>query len=92
MFVNLITIMLFWIDKRAAINRESRISEKTLLMFCLIGGTPGAFFAQQRFRHKTQKEPFRTLMILIALVQVLLLGLFLVKPEIFANFIREIHL
>lgn len=90
--VNIITIALFWIDKRAAINRASRISEKTLLVFCLIGGTPGAFFAQQRFRHKTQKEPFRTLMILIAVLQVLLIGLALIKPELVHEFIGEMRL
>lgn len=36
-----------------------RISENTLLFWSLIGGWPGAWWASQRFRHKTQKNSFR---------------------------------
>jgi uncharacterized membrane protein YsdA (DUF1294 family) len=39
-----------------------------------IGGTIGAFVAAQRLRHKTYKEPFRTNLRVIALVQVLALA------------------
>lgn len=90
--VNLVTVALFWVDKQAAIKRQYRISEKTLLIFALIGGTPGAFFAQQRFRHKTQKEPFRTLLILIAFLQVALIALYTIKPDLVIDFLKEIRI
>lgn len=35
----------------------------------MIGGTPGAFLARHWFRHKTRKQPFSTLLILIAVIQ-----------------------
>jgi uncharacterized membrane protein YsdA (DUF1294 family) len=40
----------------------------------LIGGTPGAIAAQQLVRHKTRKEPFRSLLWGIAAAQGLLLA------------------
>ncbi|TVP51811.1 MAG: DUF1294 domain-containing protein, partial [Halomonas sp.] len=43
------------VDKKAAINRRQRVSEKTLHLLGLLGGWPGALLAQQRLRHKTQK-------------------------------------
>jgi uncharacterized membrane protein YsdA (DUF1294 family) len=63
----------FWLDKRAAQRGLWRTPESTLLMFALIGGAPGAIAGQQLFRHKTRKEPFRTLLWLIASAQSALL-------------------
>lgn len=34
-----------------------------------IGGTPGAFAGQRVLRHKTQKQPFGTYLLLIAIAQ-----------------------
>jgi uncharacterized membrane protein YsdA (DUF1294 family) len=36
-----------------------RVPERTLLFVSLIGGWPGAWWASQRFRHKTKKRSFR---------------------------------
>jgi uncharacterized membrane protein YsdA (DUF1294 family) len=47
------------LDKAAARTGRWRISEKTLLLLGLMGGWPGAIVAQQGFRHKTSKQPFR---------------------------------
>jgi len=46
-------------DKRAAIKKRRRVSEKTLHWLALLGGWPGAWCAQQQLRHKTQKTAFR---------------------------------
>lgn len=46
------------VDKRAAIRRERRTSEFTLLIFGLAGGWPGGLLAQQVLRHKTSKTSF----------------------------------
>ena len=47
-------------DKSAAVRRGQRIPEKTLLLLTLLGGWPGAVLAYRFFRHKTQKQPFKT--------------------------------
>ncbi len=49
----------YWLDKRLAQNGARRISERNLLLIGLLGGWPGAFAAQQIFRHKTQKRRFQ---------------------------------
>ncbi len=41
---------------------ERRIPERTLLGVVLAGGGPGGVAAQQWLRHKTRKEPFRSLL------------------------------
>ncbi|WP_404470761.1 DUF1294 domain-containing protein [Vreelandella venusta] len=56
---SLTTYAVYAIDKRAAIKRRRRVSEKTLHWLALIGGWPGAWCAQQWLRHKTQKTTFR---------------------------------
>lgn len=57
---NLLAFGLFAADKRAAIAGASRTPEDTLLLVSLLGGSPGAWAAQEIFRHKTRKQPFRT--------------------------------
>lgn len=52
---------LFWFDKTQARNGDWRVRELTLLGAALFGGV-GAWFAQHLLRHKTRKQPFRTLL------------------------------
>jgi len=68
--LNLWTFASFWHDKRQAIAGGRRISEGSLLLLALLGGTPGAFATRRMFRHKTRKQPFVTQLWLIALVQI----------------------
>ncbi|MBC7522327.1 MAG: DUF1294 domain-containing protein [Sandarakinorhabdus sp.] len=46
-----------------------RVPEAALLGLAAIGGSIGAPVAQRRVRHKTQKQPFATYLVLIAGVQ-----------------------
>jgi len=62
------TIAAFGEDKKRATRGEWRISESTLLSLALIGGSPGALWARKRFRHKTRKQPFATLLDLVAML------------------------
>lgn len=72
--INVVTFAVFAWDKYSAIDGEWRIPEQTLLLLAFVGGTPGAIVAQQKLRHKTRKQPFRSLLILIASLHVLLLA------------------
>lgn len=62
---NLITLIVFGIDKFLARTRRQRIGEKTLICMAIAGGSVGAVFAQKLFRHKTQKFPYLFWIILI---------------------------
>ena len=73
--INAVAFGGFWLDKRAAERGQRRTPESTLLTLAVLGGTSGAIAAQQILRHKTRKEPFRTLLWLIAGAQAVLLGI-----------------
>jgi uncharacterized membrane protein YsdA (DUF1294 family)/cold shock CspA family protein len=55
---SLLTYYFYWDDKRRAKRNEWRIPEANLHLWALVGGWPGAFIAQQQFRHKTKKVSF----------------------------------
>lgn len=59
LLINLLTYGLFYIDKKRAIKNKTRISEKTLLTFSVLGGGLGAWIGMKQFRHKTQKVKFK---------------------------------
>jgi uncharacterized membrane protein YsdA (DUF1294 family) len=54
-----LTFVLYRHDKSRALAGGWRVREKTLHFFELIGGWPGAFFAQRRLRHKCSKARFQ---------------------------------
>jgi uncharacterized membrane protein YsdA (DUF1294 family) len=56
-----VTFVVYGMDKSAAQSGRWRTPEATLHLLALVGGWPGAFFAQRAFRHKTKKQPFRTI-------------------------------
>lgn len=58
LLINGITFLLFGIDKWFAVHQKWRIAEKTLLGFCIIGGSVGALFAMFIFKHKIAKPSF----------------------------------
>lgn len=70
--VNLLTYVLFFWDKLMAMRGGWRVPEKTLLMWAFLGGSPLAKVAQRLMRHKTRKEPFRSHLNRIILVQCIL--------------------
>lgn len=57
-FVNLLTIIIYGIDKLLAKKHLFRISENCLFLLSLIGGSLGALIGMQLFRHKTKKFKF----------------------------------
>ncbi|MGE4509124.1 MAG: DUF1294 domain-containing protein [Eubacteriaceae bacterium] len=71
--INLITFFLFGIDKSKARKDKWRISEKALLLFCLVGGSLGGAIGMRYFKHKTRKKIFWIGVPVIFLLQVFLL-------------------
>lgn len=56
--LSFITFLAYQTDKAAAKNGRWRTPEQTLHLLALAGGWPGAWVAQQLFRHKTKKRSF----------------------------------
>jgi uncharacterized membrane protein YsdA (DUF1294 family) len=75
-FINLLTFAAFGLDKRKAVKSRWRISEKTLLLMGLAGGSAGQIAGMKLFRHKTQKWYFRLCSILFAVLHIALLYVF----------------
>lgn len=74
---NLIGLVLMILDKRFAESGARRISESTLLGWAFLGGAIGTFAASRLVRHKTRKQPFAARMMSILLLEIILLGLWI---------------
>lgn len=70
LLANVLTLVIYGMDKMAARKAWRRVPEFTLLMFGVVGGWPGAIAGQQLFRHKTQKQPFKTYFIISVLLSI----------------------
>ncbi|MEZ8201129.1 DUF1294 domain-containing protein [Vibrio splendidus] len=68
--IGVVTFFVYAKDKRAAINGNWRVPEKTLHTFSVVGGWLGALIAQDKLRHKTQKQPFRSIYWLTVVINV----------------------
>ncbi|SHK28356.1 Uncharacterized membrane protein YsdA, DUF1294 family [Marinobacter antarcticus] len=79
--VSLLLFVMYWIDKRAAQRGVQRTAEKTLHIFELCCGWPGALMAQQVFRHKTRKGSYQYVFWLAVLANLGALGWLLIAPE-----------
>ncbi|HSN72296.1 MAG TPA: cold shock and DUF1294 domain-containing protein [Steroidobacteraceae bacterium] len=56
---SLLTFIIYGFDKSAAMNGRHRTPETTLHILSLVGGWPGAFYAQHTMRHKSRKREFQ---------------------------------
>lgn len=72
--INVISFLVYGLDKWKARNEKYRISERTLLLLAAVGGSIGAYAGMQIFRHKTQKAKFYLGVPAIILLQI---GVFL---------------
>ena len=70
--VNTLTFLLYGIDKYKATKARWRISEATLLMMAVIGGSIGAWAGMRLWHHKTMHKKFKYGIPLIILLQVAL--------------------
>jgi uncharacterized membrane protein YsdA (DUF1294 family) len=69
LLVNIMAFSLMGMDKRKAKKNQFRISERTLFMSAIVGGTPGSIAGMYVFRHKTRHPSFKIGMPVILLLQ-----------------------
>lgn len=75
--INLLSLILMFVDKQKAKRRKWRIRESTLIFSALIGGSIGMLLGMYLFRHKTRHPKFFIGVPVILILQVLLvIGLF----------------
>jgi len=86
--MSLIAFIVYAIDKSAAQNGRWRTRESTLHLFSLMGGWPGAFFAQTKLRHKSSKQEFKSLYWVTVVFN--LGGLFWLHTESGTNFLNNV--
>ena len=70
--VNITTFLVYGIDKYKAKKERWRISEATLLLMAVIGGSIGAWAGMRLWHHKTMHKKFKYGIPLIIIMQVAL--------------------
>ena len=76
--INILTFLLYGIDKWKAQRDKWRIPEDTLIWLAIVGGSIGALLGMYLFRHKTKHKKFTLGIPAIILVQAVI-GYFLLK-------------
>lgn len=71
--INIVTFLLYGIDKWKAKRARWRIPESVLLGMAMLGGSIGAWMGMRTWHHKTQHKKFRYVVPAILVVQVILL-------------------
>ena len=74
--INLVSFMMFGIDKSKARRGQWRISEATLLAVAAIGGSIGAWMGMKVWHHKTLHSKFRYGVPIMLLAHIALMAYF----------------
>ena len=72
--INIVTFLVYGMDKLKAKQGSWRISEATLLILAIIGGSIGALLGMKVWRHKTMHKKFKYGLPLILIIQIILIG------------------
>ena len=70
-FINIITYIIYAIDKYKSMHHKWRITESTLILLALIGGSEVELIAMYTVRHKTKHNKFRIGLPVILAVQII---------------------
>ena len=77
--INILTFIVFGIDKWKAAHSKWRIPEATLLMLAVIGGSIGALLGMKTWHHKTKHLKFIYGVPAILIIQLIITGYILFK-------------
>ena len=72
--INVVTFLVYGLDKWKAKQGSWRISEATLLILAAIGGSIGALLGMNVWRLKTMHKKFKYGLPLILIIQIILIG------------------
>ena len=72
--VNVLTFLVYGIDKWKARQGKWRISEATLLLFAVSGGSIGAWLGMRVWRHKTMHKKFKYGIPAILMIHIIIIG------------------
>ena len=72
--VNILAFLVYGIDKWRAKKGKWRISEATLLLLAVIGGSIGAWLGMKVWHHKTMHKKFKYGVPAILIIQIILIG------------------
>lgn len=75
--INIAGMVSMSLDKNRAIRHRRRISEKSLFLLALLGGSAGTFAGMHLFHHKTKHWYFRYGIPLILFLQLVVIGFIL---------------
>lgn len=67
-FINVVSFILFFLDKEKAKRDKWRIKERTLHSFSFLGGAIGSIAAMKLFHHKTKKKVFVAITIIALII------------------------
>ena len=71
--INIVTFLIYGVDKYCARYNRYRISEYTLFVLSFFGGSIGAILGMKIFRHKTKKNKFWLINFLFLIMWIFLL-------------------
>ena len=72
--INAVTFIIYGIDKYKAKKAKWRISEATLLLLAVVGGSIGAWMGMKVWHHKTMHKKFKYGIPAILLIQIALMA------------------
>ena len=72
--INVVTFIVYGIDKYKAKKAKWRIPEATLLLLAVLGGSIGAWMGMKVWHHKTMHKKFKYAIPAILLIQIALMA------------------
>lgn len=72
--INAVTFIVYGIDKYKAKKAKWRISEATLLLLAVLGGSVGAWVGMKVWHHKTMHKKFKYGIPAILIIQIVLMA------------------
>ena len=72
--INVVTFFMYGVDKWKAKKSKWRISEATLLIMAIMGGSIGAWLGMKTWHHKTLHKKFRYGVPTIIIIQLAIIG------------------
>ena len=78
--ISAVTVILTVLDKARAVKHKFRISERTLFLAAILGGSVAELVTMKIIRHKTLHKRFMIGLPAIIIVQIIIIAVVLYKP------------